>query len=274
MLLLLVSAASHAEEVVKIMWGFGPMPAYTSAIRMVEILNKTQTDYKFVLDIKSGVGGSLAASQALQSNSLLLTSNSFIIKGVTATEAWDKPENFSMLYIQSLHNPLFLISKNYRSMDELTKTGTPNVAVSALGGITDLAAKELTKHKANVVSYKTMQAGLIDAYGGHIDAGIGTWQHVSQFVENKKIFLIDSTAKHNNMKELQLEFYVLAPKTYDKRKLKEFNELFNRVGNSDYVRAPFAEDNAEFVEYDLDKTEKWYKKRQDFWRKYLAHVAK
>lgn len=273
-MLLLLGLSAHAEEVVRIVWGFGPMPAYTSAIRMVEILNTTQSDYKFVLDIKSGAGGSIAASNALQTNSLMMTSNSFIIKGVNATEKWDDSNNFNIVYIQSLHNPLMLISKKYRTMDELMKSGSPNIAVSALGGITDLAARELTKNKAGIVSYKTMQLGLIDTYGGHIDAGIGTWQHVGPFVESQKVFLLDSTSNHSNMKELQLEFFIVAPKTMDKNKVKEFNELFNKVGNSDYVREPFSEDKAQFVEYDLDKSKKWYAKRQEFWKKYLVNFQK
>ena len=263
-----------AQETIKIVWGFGPMPAYTSASRMVEILNKTQTEYKFVLDIKAGAGGSLAANHALQTNSLMLTSNSFIIKGVTASEKWDDPKNFSMVYIQSIHTPLVLVSKNYSSIEELLRIGSPNIAVSALGGITDLAARELVKNKASIISYKTMYAGLIDTYAGHTDAGIGTWQHVWPFIANRKVHLLDSTANHKNMRELQLEFFIVAPKNYNTKKLVELNQLFNKVGNSDYVREPFSEDKAEFVHLELTKSESWYLNRQVFWKKYLANIAK
>jgi tripartite-type tricarboxylate transporter receptor subunit TctC len=271
LVLLFVVTNLHSQELIKIIWPFSENPSYSSAFRLVETLNKNQTDYVFVLESKTGAGGALAANYVSRCNNcLLLTSISFIIKGLDPQQNIYELEKFRPVFVQSAGIPVILVSKKYKKMEDVLNLEHPMVGVSALGGITDISARALTNDRTEIIGFRSAGDSLIAAYGEHIDASVSLYSEVKSRVDRHELYVLDSTAKHKQTKELLIHHAIYAPSTWDQKKLEDLNRLFNKMGNTAHIKEPFNDETVEFPSYNLDQTEQWFERQKIFWKKYLA----
>ena len=65
-------------------------------------------------------------------------------------------------------------------------------------------------------------------------------------------------------------FVIYAPADMDPDKLSEFNQMFSKAGNSEYVREPFMVDGSQFVAYNLSQTKKWFDAEKLFWEQFIG----
>lgn len=277
----LISNIALAKEQVKIIWPFAPAVAYTNLLRTIELANRTQDKYFFVPEIRSGASGSIAAQHALRSNSLLGTSSSFVIRLVGKEETNFEFADFTPLYLMAYKIPLVMVSKKHKTMEEFNRVSDPTVGMSTIGGITHFVALTATKNKATAVPFKSVGDAMVATIGGHVDASVSFIEEVKSNIDKGNLHILGRTGtsskdsfnkqKIYGLERLYTHYVIYAPHTMSKDKIKDFNEIFSKVGASDYVRDTFELDNVEYVTYNLTQTEQWFNNEKKFWSDFLRN---
>lgn len=175
--LMLISTNAMAKIEVPIVWGFGLSAGWVQQIReIISHANQSQSKYYFVFQNRPGAGGAIAAGQVAKSNelSILASSSTFFVTAYQSAEKSYNPGQFSMIGVQCVGQPIFLLSKRYQSLNEMLKN--KDLSVGVLPGIMDLVLHEirsqLNSNKFQPIYHITSEQVTVNLLGKHIDAGI------------------------------------------------------------------------------------------------------
>ena len=100
---------------------------------IIDEANKQQTKYNFVVEFKSGAGGTVAAQHVLNANQLTLlsSSSSFFVRPIYYPNESHKPEDFRPIYIECTGQPLAVLSAKYKTLTELKKQKRLTIGIGA-----------------------------------------------------------------------------------------------------------------------------------------------
>lgn len=269
-LLFVFISQAQAKEVVKIVWPFGVSSQYVSMQRIALVANSTQDDFEFIMEIKQGAGGDIAASYVIQNNALLLHSGGFIINPLLRKQSKNFSSNFTPVFLLAYNEPAVLISKKHKSYEDFLKSPNPTLGTSG-GGFTEIAAQAFLNGKGTVVPFKNVGEATSANLGGHIDANIDFYANVKKLDETGKINVLARTGKKNKLNS-QLEnltnhYMVYAPESYSTEKLHKINQIFTKIIMSEYAQEPFQHTGVKFKELDLKETKSFFISQQLYWKK-------
>jgi tripartite-type tricarboxylate transporter receptor subunit TctC len=172
LILAVVAQTATASEQIKITWPFGPVAATLPMRAQADQANQSQKDLTFVMDFKTGGGGSIAVASvtADRNSSILAHSGAFFINPVLADSATYNVNDWRMIdYLCDL--PFVVASKKYKSFNEITRAEVITVGHLGVGTTTHLVSEAMRKKFPNMilVPYKTAAQAGTDLLGGHVD---------------------------------------------------------------------------------------------------------
>ncbi len=181
LLCFLSSTAVWADPIkVVVYWGWPNQQAQTPYYRtMFDQANADQKKYEFVLEIRPGAGGGIAAKAAADDRDsaqrivLLAHSNAFFVRPYLYPEiAGYSFDQFRTVMIQG-HANLGLITK-HKTMAQLMEQNHIKIGTSGAGSFNHMLVERLARtvfaHKqVTIVHYTSQNDALIAVAGGHID---------------------------------------------------------------------------------------------------------
>jgi len=154
----LTAVVSQAEQI-SIVWPFGMGDTQAQYSRsLVEELNRTQKKYTFILENKPGAGATIGAKYVVTTpNTILSASTAFFVRPNFYPEESHRVADFRPLLTQCAA-PMLIVSKKYRSWNEIDRNQKINIGISGLGATSHLMAMEIVKRYSNavVVPYKAL----------------------------------------------------------------------------------------------------------------------
>jgi tripartite-type tricarboxylate transporter receptor subunit TctC len=200
------SFVSVARENIIIAWPFGPVAAHQPFKAMSENATSAQNEFGFIVDFKSGAGGSIAANFVLNNDNALLASTSSFYINPVMNGGYDV--NKFKLIDTLCDLPMVVASKKYKSMADIPRDGTPiTVGTSGVGTTTHLLVVALQQQIPGIVHVPFQgQAPAITALlGGHVDLTVSLPGDTLQQAEagNLNILAVSGTTKLNNILTLE-----------------------------------------------------------------------
>jgi tripartite-type tricarboxylate transporter receptor subunit TctC len=273
-----VSMNTYAAETIKLVWPFNLGHTFVGLQALVENANREQAKYHFVLETKPGAGGSIAANfvDSNPTNSVIMTSNSFIIRPLTTKVGAHDLNKFVPVYVHQTNVPLSLVSKKYKTPQELLSKKNINIGVSSAGGISEFIAKDLMKQtNGQAVVYR----GYIDAVnasmGNHVDASIGMAADTKTLIDSGNLNLLGTTGTNGSktfnskqfpsMKNLTMSYAVYASVNMPADKLQDMHSILNSAGLNNNVRNVSKLDNPTFPYLTYNQTQAWYVNERKYW---------
>jgi tripartite-type tricarboxylate transporter receptor subunit TctC len=182
LLSLLISTATLADPVkVVIYWGWPNQQAQTPYYRtMLDQANLDQKKYEFVLEIRPGAGGGIAAKAATDDKDsprrvvLLAHSNAFFVRPYLYPDlAGYSFDQFRPVMIQG-HANLGLVVTSGKTMEQLLSQKELRIGTSGAGSFNHMLVERLTRtifasKDTTVVHFTSQNDALIAVAGGHID---------------------------------------------------------------------------------------------------------
>lgn len=243
-ILFVAAAVSQAQTIVPVIWPFSPSSTSATMLRdIINEANQNQKKYHFVFENKPGAGGALAVQHAasLKQPAILAHSSSYFIRPYMFKEgAYDVDQN-KMLNVFCTEQPLAMISKKYKTLDEVHQQSKLSVGLLP-GSITQLVVSEYKKHnhKSDIVNvgYKGTVEITAAVLGNHLDLGI---VFLSDIV-HKDLNVLGISGRHSypgsntfrsqgvkELDELTIGFFLLANKQLDPSTLKEFDTIMSNA---------------------------------------------
>lgn len=266
-LLSLFSSHILAAEIIRIAWPYSPELPWHNIRTITENANAQQNKYNFVPELKPGAGGAVAAQYALvnPNNTLISNSVTHIIRPLTTTDSGYDLDAFRPVLIQAMDIPLVMISKKYRSMSELLAQPRLNIGISAVGGITDYAARVMVvKPDAQYIGFKTgFPAAIAGVMGGHLDGAVVSLDSSKRFIDAGTVLrLADSS--------LSQGWTMYAPAKMDAERVREIHAILTAASNQDNVRKILIDASPRYVYWNLTQLQEWYSSERTKWTGIIA----
>jgi tripartite-type tricarboxylate transporter receptor subunit TctC len=280
---LFVSTAMAAEEI-KIIWGFSIGSNQANTVRlMIEEANKSQNEFKFVLENKTGGGGSIAANHVLQnpSNSIVAMSSSFFIRPAFSSDGAHDLEKFQTVLVQAIGAPLGLVSGKFNNFEEFKSQKPTTVAFSGVGSISNIVADSVKKQnpEARIVPHKSMVDAVVAAAGGHVDSAITIIVDAKSFIDASKVKLIANTGgaisgsyQIPGTESLTANYGIFASKEMPVDKVKRIHSILSKVNFSESVLESYKKDMLTPVRFDFEKSQAWYQEEKKSWDKFVSLI--
>lgn len=275
------ATASAQPTQVELVWAFShAAPPINYTRQVMSTANDMQSKYNFVLNIKPGAAGSIAAKHALtqvekKQLALLVTSTAFFVKPHLFNDAGYKFDEFRLAVMQT-EIPMALVAKKGRSLDEILNSPKISIGIAGLGSVSHIQLEQIRRgheNKAVMVPYNGSREAVKDVIGGDLDMTLDT---VASVINDPKLEiigvtgtrsvaglkrLIDLDPKYQNLAKLDLTMFMLAPAGINEDVVRELNEIliraqsqstgFKTTINSDYgstVNIPYKNNKAIYDE--------------------------
>jgi len=272
-----ISMNAFANETIKIAWPFGQN---VTILRMlVDNANREQAKYTFVIEMKPGGSGDVAANYTLSNptNTLMLTSTSFIIKQLTPPDDPATLDKFAPVYITQSSIPLVVVSKEFKTVNDMLRKKDINIGISAAGGITDILVRDLLKGSTGQsVPFRGLVASINATVAGHVDAGIGTIADTNALVEAGMLNVLGSTGTRGpkpfnkkqfpTMEKLTTSYVMYASVNMPVEKQREMHQILTSAGLNNNVRDLVKLNNADVPYYTFNQTQQWYTLEKKHWK--------
>lgn len=275
---LCVSMNAYAAETIKLVWPFNLGHTFIGLQALVENANREQAKYHFVLETKPGAGGSIAANfvDSNPSNAVIMSSNTFIIRPLTTKVGAHDLDKFVPVYVHQTNVPLSLVSKKYKTTQELLSTKNINIGVSSAGGISDFIAKDLLQQtNGQTIVYRGYLDAVNASMGNHVDAAIGMAVDTKTLIESGNLNLLGTTGSNGaksfnskqfpSMKNLTMSYTVYASANMPVDKLHDMHMILNSAGLNNNVRNVSKSDNPSFPYLTYKQTQAWYVNERKYW---------
>lgn len=292
--MLILPQISVASETVSIVWGFSIGSNQANTVRhIIEEANNSQQKYKFVLENKTGAGGSIAANYVLQNptNSLVAMSSSFFIRPAFEPSGAHDLDKFQVALVQATGAPLVLVSKKYKTLPELLKQEQFNIGVSGVGSMSDMLANTIKGGNKNVtiVPFKGMLDATTAAAAGHVDSAITFSIDSQAFIDSGEVQIIAYTGKRDfgnyknlsfsaqgikGLEDLTANYAIFASKEMPADKIKEINAILSRANASAKVHDSYKKDLLTPVVINFQKSQEWYNSERTYWKTFADRLKK
>lgn len=280
--LAILTSTALARETVTVVypWGMGdPMANYTRTL--LEVANRQQDNFVFVLENRPGAGGAIAARHVQNTpNSILAGSTAFFVRPNFYPETSHDIDKFRPLMTQCTV-PMVITSNRYSSWAAIAKDSNLLVGVSGLGATTHLIALQIKQKYSNitVVPYKSTQDSTLDLVGARIDINVGFPQEVAQWIAEGKAHGLGVTGSrsvngiatmsslgYRNMDRMGNGHSLIVNGQVPQSKFLEWRRILLQASKDSTVRQSYAVDHCVPMDFDLDQTNRWYAQQVIFWK--------
>lgn len=206
LLILFVMNMSLAAPIpVSIVWPLNPGSNQANYIRTIIAQSNTQqSKYVFTFESRVGGGGQVAVGHTLSARPgavVLSTPSSFFIRPLYYPNESYNVSDFAPVLIECQDLPYIVVSKKYKSFDELKQQKSLTVG-AILGHQTEVVARQLQKLLPNteiiIVGYNSTSAPTKDVLGGVLDLNIDVPSSAVPWIEGHNLNAIGSTGVANN----------------------------------------------------------------------------
>ena len=294
-LALITSATAYAQQNVSIVWPFSVGSNQVNFIRaIIDEAHKQQSKYRFVVEFKSGAGGTVAAQHVVRDHNqlnLLSSSSSFFVRPVFYPNESHRTEDFRPVYIECVGQPMAILSSKYRTMDELRQQRRLTIGVG-LGSVTEAAARELQKHLPNTqldfIPYGGTLPAVQDVLAGNTDLAASFISDTRQFVESGKLNVVGTTGTRDfdgyktfhsqrikGFEDLVGNYLIMAPARISVQQAEELHNILRRAAQaSTTLRGFYDADVCAGVDLTWRQTQDMYQRWQQYWPEKLQTVKK
>jgi tripartite-type tricarboxylate transporter receptor subunit TctC len=279
----LASFASQASQTLTIIWPFGIGDTQAQYSRsLVEELNKQQKKYNFILENKPGAGATIGARHvAATPNSVLSASTAFFVRPNFYPEESHSVADFRPLMTQCTA-PMVIVSKKYRTWQEIDKSRPINIGISGMGATSHLMAMEIIKRYPNAqpVPYRGTREASLDVVAGNLDLSVAFLGEVEGFLDKGNLFALGISGRKPvrgvptlesqgfagvgevvNMHSLQV------PKTMPAEQYNELRDMVMQAARADSVQKAYAVDYCEPSNLDSVATQRWFDGQVALWKR-------
>lgn len=265
-----MAAMAQAAEEIKVVWGFSIGSNQANTVRiLIEEANKIQSKYKFVLENKTGAGGTVAANYVLQNSSdtIVAMSSSFFIRPAFVKQGAHDLDQFRAVFVQATGAPLGLVSGKYKTITELQKLPTVNVAIAGPGSLSDILAVSMAGEIPNIkrIPFKSMIDGTVAAAGGHVDAAITFVVDAEQFIKNGDIYLLGKSGTIKGTENITANYGMFAGKGMDQQRARDIHAIFAKINETDAARASYGKDLLTPVSLNFEDSQQWFARERAMW---------
>jgi len=278
----LTAVVSQAEQI-SIVWPFGMGDTQAQYSRsLVEELNRTQKKYTFILENKPGAGATIGAKYVVTTpNTILSASTAFFVRPNFYPEESHRVADFRPLLTQCAA-PMLIVSKKYRSWNEIDRNQKINIGISGLGATSHLMAMEIVKRYSNavVVPYKGTREASIDVLGGNIEMSVAFLGEVEGFLDKGELTALGISGRRVvrgiatlesqgfagvgevvNMHSLQV------PRTMPAEQYMELRRLVTDAARTDSVQRAYAVDYCDPSNLESVATQRWFDSQVALWKR-------
>ena len=150
-------------------------------------------------------------------------------------------------------------------MSELLAQPRLNIGISAVGGITDYAARVMVvKPDAQYIGFKTgFPAAIAGVMGGHLDGAVVSLDSSKRFIDAGTVLrLADSS--------LSQGWTMYAPAKMDAERVREIHAILTAASNQDNVRKILIDASPRYVYWNLTQLQEWYSSERTKWTGIIA----
>ena len=276
---------AQTKQPITIVWAFGVAQSTANMVRaIIEQANKDQDKYVFVFDNKPGAGGSIASRYVERTpNTILATAAPFFIHPLLyGVESSHDITKFQPILIEATNVPLVVVSKKYKTFEELKKEPRLTIGIST-GSPFEVAALELKTKLPNtqldLIGYPNSMNATKDAIGGVVDLSVDFPSLLKQHVEvgNINVIGMTGTIDHPYFKTFSAQgvkgfenltsyTLMLVPKgTYSKEQTEELHSILRKAQKNQVSDNLYAADYGKNPDYDLKQTQDYFNKTSQFW---------
>jgi len=279
----LASLSSQAQQTVSIIWPFGMGDTQAQYSRsLVEELNKNQKKYTFILENKPGAGATIGAKHvATTPNTVLSASTAFFVRPNFYPEESHSVADFRPLMTQCAA-PMVIVSKKYRSWQEVDKSKPINIGISGLGATSHLMAMEIVKRFPNAqpVPYKGTREASMDVISGNIELSVAFLGEVEGFLDKGDLHALGISGRRTvrgvptlesqgfagvgevvNMHSLQV------PRSMPDTQYNELRGMVVEAAKAASVQRAYAVDYCEPSNLDATATQRWFDSQVTLWKR-------
>ncbi len=279
------SAFANAKQNIGIVWPFSVASNQVNFVRaIIDEANKQQSKYNFIVEFKSGAGGTVAAQHVAnaQQLTLLTSSSSFFVRPVYYPNESHKTEDFRPIYIECVGQPLAILSMKYKNLDDLRKQKRLTIGIGS-GSITESAARELKKSLPNTdldfIPYGGTLPAMQDVLGGNLDLAVGWVADTKQWVETGKLTVIGTsgtrdfegyrsfhTQKVKGFEDLVGNYLIMSPAKVPDDVAEEIHNILRKGAQASTTLKTYLDaDVCAGVDYNWKQTNDIYKRWQQYW---------
>ena len=291
---LVTASTASAAETISILWGFSIGSNQALTLRHIaEDANKSQSKYNFIIESKSGAGGSIAANHVLQNpnNTVVGMSSSFFIRPTVETVGIHDLDKFKPVLVQGGGAPLTVVSKKYKTITELLQQPNPSIGISGTGSMADILARILKEKNPNlvIVNYKGMVDATIAAAGGHVDAAVTFVIDAKPMIDAKEVSVIGYTGVRDleefkgllltkqgisGVDKLVANYAVFASNEMPVDKYNEINKILTRSTGSIKAIEAYQKDLISLINIAVTKYNDWYVNERQYWKEIVTELIK
>jgi tripartite-type tricarboxylate transporter receptor subunit TctC len=281
-ILVLISLPALARETISIIypWGMGdPMANYSRTL--IEVANRQQNKYTFVLENRTGAGGAIAARYVQSNaNTILAGSTAFFVRPNFYPDTSHDISQFRALMTQCTV-PMVITSSKYQNWNDIPKNVELMIGVSGLGATTHLIALQIKQKypNATAVPYKSTQDSTLDLAGARIDMNVGFPQEVAQWISEGKAYGLGVTGSrtvnniptmsslgYRNMDNMGNGHSLIVSTQVPPARFQEWRSILQRASQDATVRQSYAVDHCVPMDFNLTQTERWFAQQTMFWK--------
>lgn len=291
---LATAGAVSATETISILWGFSIGSNQALTLRHIaEDANKSQSKYNFIVESKSGAGGSIAANHVLQNpnNTVVGMSSSFFIRPSVETTGIHDLDKFKPILVQGGGAPLTVVSKKYKNINELLQQPNPSIGISGTGSMADILARIFKEKNPNlvIVNFKGMVDATIAAAGGHVDAAVTFVIDAKPMIDAKEVSVIGYTGVRDldefkgllltkqgisGVDKLVANYAVFASNEMPVDKYNEINKILVRSTVSSKALEAYQKDLVTPANLLVAKYNDWYTIERQYWKETVTRLIK
>ena len=291
---LVTASTASAAETISILWGFSIGSNQALTLRHIaEDANKSQSKYNFIIESKSGAGGSIAANHVLQNpnNTVVGMSSSFFIRPAAETTGIHDLDKFKPVLVQGGGAPLAVVSKKYKNINELLHQPNPSIGISGIGSMSDILARILKEKNPNllIVNYKGMIDATVAAAGGHVDAAVTFVIDSKPMIDAKEVSVIGYTGVRDleefkglllikqgisGVDKLVANYAVFASNEMPVDKYNEINKILAKSTVSSNALEAYQKDLITPTTLSVAKYNDWYINERQYWKEIVTKLIK
>ena len=282
------STIGSAQQI-SVVWPFSMADTTANFSRtLIEEINKAQKKYVFVYEHKPGAGASIAAKHvATTPNSVLSASTAFFVRPIFYSAESHRVEDFQPLMTQCA-TPMVIISKRYKSWQEIDRNQRLTIGISGLGATSHLLAMQISKIYPNAVPvpYKSTTDAMIDTIGGNIDISMEFVGSVEGYLDRGDLNALGITGPRpvkgiptlesqgfKGMKQAVNTLSLLVPKSMPPQQFQELRALVVDAAKKDSVKRAYSVNYCDARELDLVSTQRWYQEQIALWRQLAQGIT-
>ncbi|CAB5215091.1 Bordetella uptake gene [uncultured Caudovirales phage] len=290
----LLALTAQAQQTITIFYGWNAADKAANFHRTLAMeANKQQSKYNFIFDVKPGAGAAIAAMHVEKTpNTILATSSAFWIRPNFFPKESHNVENFREL-MPSCDAPLVMVSKKYKSFNEVPTDKPLTVAVSGLGITTHLVATEVAKKYPNmtIVPFKSTTDSVLSVLSGTTDFGVNfvgdSDQYTAPDAKNRLYVLgvsgdrpfgtVQPFSKQGfdkNLFNMNAPAHMVVPTSWSEAQFKEIRAILVKAGQADSVHEAYKADYCHSLNQMSDADiQPWFNASNARWKKIAAGIS-